>query len=264
MSDDVRRELALVRQRRLEAVRLAADLAREQAALEAELRQGVAADPADLERRYGAVRSAADLPAVIRAWRRNIPSVSALSAPVDPGRDHVRGDLDAPVLLVEYGDYQCVECAEAHDLYERVRPWLEDGRLCAAFRHFPLVDAHPFALRAAQAAEAAAAQGRFWDMHDALMRHGFATDDDRQQHVLIQTPRDASELEHAARRAGLDVERFRADIDDAAALERILDDFRGGLASGVSGTPTFYLNGERVDIMGVEELYERVAELATA
>jgi protein-disulfide isomerase len=271
--DDVRRELELVRQRHQEAIRLEVDLARKEAALEATLGRELDGETpagrvarrestrARLERTYGPLRSAADLPAVIHAWRLNIPRDTSLWAQVQGSRDHVRGDPAARMVIVEYGDYQCPECAEAHELYARVRCWLEDGRLCAAFRHFPLVDAHPLALRAAQAVEAAAAQGRFWEMHDLLMQHNVVTEDDNREHVLMKAPRSVIELEHTARRAGLDVERFRADIDDPATLERILDDFRGGLASGVNGTPTFYVNGERADATGVDELYAQIARL---
>jgi protein-disulfide isomerase len=274
--EDVRRELELVRRRRQEAIRLEADLAREEAALEATLDRELDGDTpgervaqpestrAEVERTYGPLRSEADLPAVIHAWRRNIPRVSSLWSHVQGSRDHVRGDPAAPVVIVEYGDYQCPECAEAQELYDRVGPWLEDGRLCAAFRHFPLVDAHPLALRTAQAVEAAAAQGRFWEMHDLLMEHDVTTDDDAQEQVVMKTPRNAIELEHAAQRAGLDVDRFRADIDDPAALERILDDFRGGLASGVNGTPTFYVDGQRADAGGFENLYAQIAGLLAA
>jgi protein-disulfide isomerase len=274
--DDVRRELELVRQRRQEAISAEADLAREEAELQATLGRELDGDtPAELaarrestrarlEHTYGPLRSAADLTAVIHAWRQNIPQATALSTQVQGGRDHVRGDPAARVVIVEYGDYQCPECAEAHELYARVNRWLEDGRLCVAFRHFPLVDAHPLALHAAQAVEAAAAQGRFWEMHDLLMEHEVMTDEDSQEQILLKTPRDAVELEHAARRAGLDVERFRADIDDPVALERILEDFRGGLASGVNGTPTFYVNGQRADGTGVESLFARIAALMAA
>lgn len=274
--DDLRRELELVRRRRQEALRLEADLSREQAALEARLGGELDGDTPDdraardeatrvrLEETYGVLRSAVDLTAVIHAWRQNIPSVSSLWAQVQGSRDHVRGDPAARVVVVEYGDYQCPECAEAHGLYARIRRWLDDGRLCVAFRHYPLVDAHPLALRAAQAAEAAAAQGRFWEMHDVLMAHEVATDDRRQEVVMPNTPSSAIELESAARRAGLDVERFRVDIDDPAALQRILDDFRGGLASGVNGTPTFYVNGQRTESSGPSELYAEIAELVSA
>jgi protein-disulfide isomerase len=271
--DDALRQLGVIRQRRQEASRLEADLAREQAELEATLGHELDGDTATeraavreltkvrLEHSYGPLRSTDDLPAVIHAWRQRIPGASALWTPVQGSRDHTRGDPAAPVVVVEYGDYQCPECAEAHGLHARVRQWLDDGRLCVAFRHFPLVDAHPLALRAAQAAEAAAAQGRFWEMQDLLMRHEILTGDDHQEYVVLKTPRGPVELEGAAHGAGLDLERFRAEIDDPAALERILDDFRGGLASGVNGTPTFYINGRRADIDGLDALYGEIARL---
>jgi protein-disulfide isomerase len=274
--DDVRRELERVRQRRQEAIQQEADLAREQAALEATLGRELEGDtPADrvavresmrarLDRTYGDLRSSADLTAVLHAWRQRIPGVTSLWAPVEDGRDHLRGDPGAPVVVVEYGDYQCPECAEAHGLSARVAPWVEDGRLRFAFRHFPVLDAHPFALRLAQAAEAAAAQGRFWEMHDLLMQYNVVTDDEHQEHVALKTPRTVVQLEQVAHRAGLDLARFRADIDDAASLERILDDFRGGLASGVNGTPSFYLNSRRADVSGPEDVYAQIASLVGA
>jgi protein-disulfide isomerase len=263
--DDVRRELDAVRRRREEAGRLEAKLARQQASLEGRLAE-LKADPAGrraatklrLERMYGPTQCVGDLMTTIHAWRGNIPSVSSLWMEVRPGRDHVRGDPAAPLVVVEYGDYQCPECAEAHAVYERVRPWLEDGRLCVAFRHFPLVDAHRSALRAAQAAEAAGAQGRFWEMHDGLME--LVSEQHAQGLVTTFGPRDAAELEHIARRAGVEVARFRDDLDDPAALERILEDFRGGLASGVNGTPTFYVNGRRADAGAAEEIYAQIAD----
>ena len=272
--DDVNRQLVAIRRRREEAARVDAHLARQQATLEArlvELKADASGHPARqrdaararVESAYGHVRSAGDLIEAIHAWRENIRSVSSLCEDVRAGRDHVRGDLAAPLVVVEYGDYQCTECAEAHGLHPRVRRWLEDGRLCVAFRHFPLVDAHPLALRSAQAAEAAAAQGRFWEMHDALME----LVSDRHEHVRARARVDGQghglQLEDAARRARLDLERFRADIDDPAALERILDDFRGGLASGVNGTPTFYVNGLRADAGAAEDLYAQIAASVT-
>jgi protein-disulfide isomerase len=216
-----------------------------------------------LEERYGALESVADLPAVINRWRRNIPAGGTLTEPVRPDRDHLRGDPAAAVVVVEYGDYQCVECAEAHDLYARLQEWIDSGRVCEVFRHFPLVDPHHLALRAAQAAEAAAAQGRFWEMHDALMGHGVETAYDGSPYVVLKTPQSDDKLERMARRAGLDAERFRADLDGDAGSARILADFRSGLASGVSGTPTFYLNGTRAEIAGIEDLYDAISGLVS-
>lgn len=271
--DDIRRELRDIGRRREEAIHAEAQLARRQAALEARLADLNAdahgdwaereqAMRARLEGVYGSISSPADLSDAIHAWRLNIPSVSALWASLRPGRDHLRGDPEAPLVVIEYGDYQCAECAEAHELHAQVRPWLEDGRLCFAFRHFPLIDAHPLALRAARAAEAAGAQGRFWQMHDLLMNR--VTDERAQEGGSVSASRQAIDVEGLARRAGLDAKRFRTDMEDPALLERILEDFREGLASGVNGTPTFYLDGRRVDAGAVEELYERIAAAATA
>lgn len=101
-----------------------------------------------------------ELRRALAAWGEHMPAVSTLVDPIDPARDHVFGDPAASLAIVEYGDYQCSECAEAHRLRRQVAGWLAQGRVCLAFRHFPLHDAHPRALRAAQALEAAAAQGR--------------------------------------------------------------------------------------------------------
>jgi protein-disulfide isomerase len=268
--DEALRELALIRKRREDAVHAEAELAHQEAELEATLSHELDGDTATeraamrelrkqrLEESYGTLRTADDLPAVIHAWRQRIPGGSSLWSPVQADSDHVRGDPAAPVVVVEYGDYQCPECAEAQGLARRLRTSVDDGRLCVAWRHFPLVDAHPRALRAAQAAEAAAAQGKFWEMHEVLMRHQIITDDDHQEYVALTTPGTATEFDRAAHDAGLDVESFRARIDDPAAVERILEDFRGGLASGVNGTPTYYVNGTRADITGVDELYDQI------
>lgn len=229
-------ELNALRRRRAEALRADADLARRLAGLKTRL-----------ECIYGSTPSALDLAAVMRAWRRHFAPAGSLWIELQSGRDHLLGDPEAPLVVVEYGDYQCAECAEAHRLSPLAAHCLTTGQLCIAFRHFPLVDAHPLAMRRAQAAEAAATQGRFWEMHNRLM--GLVSD--RDGRVIG--------LDRVARDAGLDVERFRADIDDPVALKRILEDLWGGLASGVNGTPTFYVNGERADVRGVEELYAQMA-----
>jgi protein-disulfide isomerase len=266
--DEIRAQLSIVRHRRQEAIRDERDLARQQGELEGRLAEwrrdpsGAAAASreaakARVEHDYGPTRSPSDLTQAIHAWRRHMRPVTSLSVDVDSDRDHLRGDPTAPLVVVEYGDYECPECAAAHALYANVTPWLDSGRLCVVFRHFPLVDAHPLALRAAQAAEAAGAQGRFWEMHDVLM--GLASDRRGGGRTPAEEPRHTLELERAARRAGLDLERFRAEIDDPSALERVLEDFRGGLASGVNGTPTFYVNGQRANVTGVEELYAQIA-----
>lgn len=270
--DELQLELEQVRRRREDGARVEADLACRQAAIEARLGE-LAGDPPDaretvdarLRSAYGPVRSADELIAAIHVWRRHIPSASSLWMDVEDGRDHLRGDPAAHLVVVEYGDYQCGECAEAHALQPLLRPWLHDGRLCVVFRHFPLLDAHPLSLRAAQAAEAAALQHRFWAMHDLLMENEVVGHESRHRHMRKKAPRDTIDLDHAARRAGLDIDRYRADVDDPAVLQRVLEDFRGGLAGGVNGTPTFFVNGRRAHSVAVGELYaEIVAPPASA
>ena len=156
-----------------------------------------------------------------------IEKTSALPA-IDASLDHVRGSEDAP-LLVEYGDYECPYSRRAFREIERVERRLEGG-LRFAFRHFPLNEIHPHALSAARAAEAAARQERFWEMHDRLF-HGQRTLEDE---YLLRYARDL----------GLDVERFDEDRAGAAVLDRVQRDVDSGLASGeVRGTPTLFING---------------------
>jgi Na+/H+ antiporter NhaA len=149
---------------------------------------------------------------------------------VDPERDHVRGSDDAPVTLVEYGDYECPYCGQAEVVIRELLDSFGDD-LRYVWRHLPLNDVHQSAQTAAEAAEAAAAQGRFWDMHDRLLAH---------QDEL--SPRD---LWHHARELGLDIERFKEDLRTREYAGRVADDVRGADASGVAGTPTFFINGQR-------------------
>jgi len=155
----------------------------------------------------------------------------SLSQPVDQ-EDHRIGSLEAPVQLVEYGDYECPFCAEA---LPGVRDLIREHRdgLLFVFRHFPLVSQHPHAWHAAQAAEAAGAQNRFWEMHDHLLSHQHSLTDD--------------ELETHARTLGLDLAAFDRDCKDSKLSERIRRDALSGLHSGVAGTPTFFVNGERLE-----------------
>jgi protein-disulfide isomerase len=154
-----------------------------------------------------------------------------LALPVGP-TDHIDGRPDAAVTLVEYGDYQCPVCGAAYPIVNRVREVLAD-RLRFVYRHFPLSQIHPYAFHAAEAAEAAGAQGKFWEMHDMLFEN---------QQAL--TDRDL--LRYAAA-LDLDVERFASDISSGAFAEKIREDFLGGVKSGVNGTPTFFINGVRHD-----------------
>jgi protein-disulfide isomerase len=208
--------------------------------------------------REGAVDAEAELRSAIAEWRQHMPAVSTLAEPIDATRDHFIGDPAAPLAIVEYGDYQCSECARAHRLREAANDWLSDGRLCFVFRHFPLIDAHPLALRAAQALEAAAAEGRFTEMHDVLMQFDAVTDDTGVEHVVLEARLGEDDLVQSARDLGLDLDRFRATMNDPATVAHIMRDFHSGRHSGVNGTPTFFLRGERQDVIGPEEMLERL------
>jgi protein-disulfide isomerase len=157
--------------------------------------------------------------------------VARLVLPVG-GRDHVRGPADAPSTLVEYGDYECTYCGLAHPIVEEVQRRL--GRqLRFAFRHFPLAEIHPHAQPAAEAAEAAGAQGRFWEMHDLLFKNQHALDD--------------ADLLRYADALELDLTRFVSELADRTWETRVREDFMSGVRSGVNGTPTFFVNGARHD-----------------
>lgn len=148
--------------------------------------------------------------------------------PLDDGVDHVRG-ADAGRLIVEYGDYECPYSRQAYRSIERVEGEL-GGRVRFAFRHFPLTEIHPHALAAARAAEAAALQGRFWEMHDLLFHGQRALED--------------GDLRRYARELELDLGRFDRDRESEAVLDRIERDFRSGIESGeVRGTPTLFVDG---------------------
>jgi protein-disulfide isomerase len=159
-------------------------------------------------------------------------SAAQLKVPVSP-RDHLEGEPDAPVTLVEYGDYQCPHCARAYPIIKLVQRRLGRG-MNLVFRNFPLTEIHPYAELAAEAAEAAATQGRFWEMHDTLYEH--------QDDGL--TPR---HLERYAGAIGLDAAALMRDVESHVHLPRIHEDFMGGVRSGVNGTPTFFINGVRFD-----------------
>jgi protein-disulfide isomerase len=159
------------------------------------------------------------------AVRRPILLASGVSA-----RDHVLGPADAPVTLVEYADFECPFCGRAfpelkrvlHDLGQRVR---------FVFRHFPMIEEHPYAESAAEVAEAAGTQGKFWEMHDLLFRRQPALDHD---HLLAYV-----------RELGLDAARVERELERHAHRARVREDFQSGLDSGVSGTPMFFINGRR-------------------
>jgi Na+/H+ antiporter NhaA len=165
----------------------------------------------------------------IRALLGTAQSVVDLADPVDPERDHIRGPEDAPVTLVEYGDFECPYCGQAEAV---VRELLADfGDLRYVWRHLPLTDVHPRAELAAEAAEAAAAQGAFWEMHDLLLDH-----QDR-----LRPP----DLIGYAEQLGVDVQRFTDDLRKHAGSGRVAEDVDSADLSGVSGTPTFFVNERR-------------------
>jgi protein-disulfide isomerase len=172
------------------------------------------------------------LPAEVRARQiaGTYEDLLDLSEDVDPERDHIRGSADAPVTLVEYGDYECPYCGRAEPV---VRELLEDfgDDLRYVWRHLPLSDVHPNAQNAAEAAEAAAAQGAFWEMHDKLITH--------------QDQLGAPDPERHAEELGLDVERFRDEMRRRVYAPRVAEDVASADESGVAGTPGFFINGRR-------------------
>jgi len=160
-----------------------------------------------------------------------------LRRPVGPD-DHSLGNADAPVTLVEYGDYECPHCGAAHPIVKRVLKHLgADVRF--VFRNFPLGEMHPHAVEAAEAAESAGLQGEFWRMHDRLFEH--------------QSKLGHSDLVAHAKSLGLDTTRFARDLASDAIEERVKSDFTSGVRSGVNGTPTFFIDGERYDESWDEE-----------
>jgi protein-disulfide isomerase len=179
-------------------------------------------------------RAIARLPAPVRARQLvgTAEDLVDLSDDVEPGRDHVRGSDSAPVTLVEYGDYECPYCGQAEVVIRELLDSFGD-ELRYVWRHLPLNDVHPNAQMAAEAAEAAAAQGAFWDMHDKLLDH---------QGEL--TPPD---LGRYAEELGLDLERFWDEQRRRQNAPRVAEDVASADASGVAGTPSFFINGRRYE-----------------
>ncbi|HYJ75440.1 MAG TPA: thioredoxin domain-containing protein, partial [Kineosporiaceae bacterium] len=153
-----------------------------------------------------------------------------LQADVDESRDHIRGPMDAPVTLVEYGDFECPYCGQAEPVVRELLASHGDD-IRYVWRHLPLEHVHPHAALAAEAAEAASEQGAFWEMHDLLLDH--------QDHL---TGRD---LVAYAQQLGLDVDRFHRDLKEHRLAGRVAEDVQSAELSGVSGTPTFFVNGRR-------------------
>lgn len=157
--------------------------------------------------------------------------MTQLTLPVGE-RDHVQGPEDALVTLLAYGDYECPHCGQAHLIVKEIQKRL-GNQLRFVFRHFPLTTLHAYAQHAAETAEAASAQGWFWEIHDYQFEH---------QQLLGKS----SLLQYAAF-LGLDVDRFEREIAEHLYADWVREDFRSGVSSGVNGTPTFFINGIRHD-----------------
>ncbi len=147
-------------------------------------------------------------------------------------RDHVRGRLDAPVVIVEYGDYECPDCGRAYWMIKRLLEEFGD-KVAFVFRNFPIVESHPRAESVAEALEAASGQGYFWEMHDWFYEH---------QHQL-----EGLDLEEHAGTLGMDVELWKKHLRERSYRDRVREDVKTGRDSGVTGTPTLFINGARHD-----------------
>jgi protein-disulfide isomerase len=153
----------------------------------------------------------------------------SLKPPVS-NKDHIQGNSKAAIELVEYGDYQCPYCGQAYPIIKKIQQ-IFDTDLEFVFRNFPLSEIHPHARLAAIAAEAAAMQGKFWEMHDIIFEN--------QQNLL------SSYLIAYARMIGLDIDQFKTDLKNDACEAKVDADFESGIRSGVNGTPGFFINGEK-------------------
>jgi len=160
----------------------------------------------------------------------SIPEAVKLKNPITE-LDHTSGSATAPVTLLEYGNFECIYCGGVYPIIKQVRKLLGDN-LRFVFRHFPTIHTHPHSLRAAEAAESAAAQQKFWKMHDELFTHQTALED--------------RDLSHYARRVGLNLERFTHDMTEHSFLQQIEAEYQRSLFDEhVTGTPTLYLNDVR-------------------
>lgn len=170
--------------------------------------------------------------------------VATLAVPLS-ATDHIAGPAHARVLVLEYGDFECPTCIAVEPSVKQLRSVHPD--VAFVFRHFPLEEAHPHALMAAEAAEAAGAQGKFWAMHDLLFAR---------PHQLDRAHLDA----HAAQ-IGLDTTRFKAELDDEIYRQRVREHQQGGQRSHLRATPTFFVNGVLQDVSGgMQALFEIVAQ----
>lgn len=176
---------------------------------------------------------------------RDESEIVRLTRPVDD-HDHLLGPQSAPATLVEYGDYECPYCRQLQPILQEIMRRTEGLRL--VYRHFPNSKLHPYAVRAAEAVEAAGAQGRFWQMHDVLFEQDQPLDDAR--------------LARCAGKAGLDMERYTQEMTEGVYAGRVEEAFKAALyGDGVTGTPTLYLNDVRFsNLQGLETLLTAVTE----
>ena len=173
----------------------------------------------------------------------------ALVLPIEP-QDHTQGPADAPLTLLWYGDYECDYCGRAFPIVKQLQADFGD-RLQLVYRHFPVANIHPHASAAAQAAEAAGAQQKFWEMHDVLFE---------QQDKLAD-----ADLSHYAMRVGLEIYKFQADLSSQRFSKRVRRDYQSGLQSSVKGTPSFFINGFKfVGQPDLESLTAALNEAAAA
>jgi protein-disulfide isomerase len=172
--------------------------------------------------------------------------MAKLKVPVN-AKDQKAGNGKAKIVLVEYGDYQCPHCGAAHPLLKRLLK--EYGReFLFVFRNFPLQEAHPAAMMAALTAEASGLQAKFWEMHDLIFEH--------------QDELDAADMTAFARALNLNEKKFSEDIQSGDIFQKVESDFAGGVRSGVNGTPTFYVNGNRLETY--DGRYESLVEAVLA
>jgi len=175
--------------------------------------------------------------------------MAKLKPPVSE-QDHLKGDLHAPVILVEYGDFQCPHCGHAYPIVKQIEKDFKD-KMGFVFRHFPLAEIHPFAQAAAVASEAAANQGKFWQMHALIFEN--------QQSLGLEM------LLRLAESLKLDMKIFGHDFKDPKLFKKVEDQFESGILSGVNGTPSFYINGVKYeDSYDYESLARAISEASVA
>ena len=171
------------------------------------------------------------------------------TVPVE-GRDHIQGSIHAPITLLEYGDFECPHCAATYPILKAIQQQLGDN-LCFAYRNFPLANVHPHAEQAAQAAEAAAAQDSYWEMHDLLFEN--------------QDALDIASLQRYAQALRLNTKSFIDELLAGIYSPRVREDFVYGIRGGVNGTPTLFINGSRYDgVPNVEDLLTVMASAVRA